>query len=132
MNTEELLAFILANVPNFLLPTTIGAGTAFHYTTHFEAINALGRFLGAFINEEMDRTQQQLISPPARDPNGVVFAYDGIDEAVKEGFGTQIIEIIFNSAIRASHGQEVALDGAPDTIIILASEITGFRFVRNA
>ena len=136
MNTDELLQFISTRVQNFTKPEIIHNGVAYHYTMHSNLIEASGRFLGAAITKEIDRTQDGVESIPAKEIDGLVFAYEDIEASKEEGFimpedkkKNKIYEIKFRTAIRANHQQEVDFSSAPPTIIVIASEITDFKIV---
>lgn len=126
MTASELLAHITTNVPVFENCTLLGEGKAFHYTTHLDAINAYGGFKGAPIDNDLDQTQGRVPSDPATHDPGVVFAYLDETETRAEGKNCDILEISFRAAVQATHSQEVTL-GAPDTILILNTDITGHR-----
>lgn len=125
--TAELLAeFIQINIPTFDNIKILGEGVAFHYTSHYDKIEANKKFLGAAIDINLDQTQITLPSPPATNDPGVVFAYIDEEEARAEG-GEKctIVNIRFNKAVQATHIQEATM-GAPDTILILTSDIVDF------
>lgn len=103
MNTEEFLIFIKKYVPTFNNPRIVGKGFAFHYTNHYELIEANKKLKGHPINQNIDKTQVTIPSKLATDENGVVFAYQDIEDAKEEGFGCDIIRIEYNSAIIATH-----------------------------
>lgn len=130
MSAEELKIFIETNIPTFQNLEIIENGTAYHYTSHYDKILELGKFLGAPIDENLDKTQITLISPPASSDPGVIFAYLDISAtkeegsaAKEEGFNCDIIEINFSEAVKATHIQEASI-GAPDTVLILNTDIT--------
>lgn len=125
MTSEELQDFIKTNIPTFDNFQIIENGIAYHYTSHFEKILAFGKFLGAPINNNLDQTQLTLVSKPATHDPGVVFAYLNIEDTKEEGFGCDVVEIEFKKALRATHTQEASI-GAPDTILIMTSEIVKF------
>ena len=136
MNTVELFQFISTKVKNFTNLEIIYNGVAYHYTMHSNFIEASGRYLGVAISEEIDRTQDGVESIPAKEIDGVVFAYEELEASKEEGFllkedkkKNKIYEITFRTAIRANHQQEVDFSGAPLTIIIIASEIIDFKIV---
>jgi hypothetical protein len=128
MTTEELLEFIRLNVPTFTNLRIIGHGVAYHYTDHYEAILQSGKLKGHPINENLDMTQNTIPSIPSIDEKGVLFAYLKLEDAKEEGFGCDILEVEFSSAILATHSQEATL-GAPDTVIILCENILSFKKV---
>ncbi|NQS97057.1 MAG: hypothetical protein HQ591_01240 [candidate division Zixibacteria bacterium] len=103
MNAEKLKTFIKNKIPTFDNVGVIGPGTAFHYTMHAEAILADGRFYGAPIDENLDKTQTSLVSKQAKADPGVVFAYELIEDAKEEGFGCKIFKIKYNKAVYAIH-----------------------------
>ena len=126
MTTAELANFINMNIPTFIGIELLETGKAYHYTPNSDAIFESGRFLGAPINNQLDKTQTQLYSPPAVSDPGVVFAYEQFEATNTEGFNCKIIEVRYATAIRAKHSQEAEL-GAPPTVIMLNTEITGFK-----
>ncbi len=149
MEAEELLEFLIDNVPNFVEPELIDEeGECYHYTGNWELIQVDEAFKGAPINNDLDQTQQALVSPPATDENGVVFAYDNLSDAKDEGIGLDIVKITYRKAIRALHESEDSLDesfinatkgtslegfldmnGAPPTLLILVADIIRFELV---
>ncbi len=148
MNTIELLEHIKQAVKNFKDPKIIESGRAYHYTSNWDLIKSTGKFLGAPIDENLDHTQSSLKSPPASNDPGVVFCYEEYEEAKEEGMGSQMIEIQFESAIKAMHGQEsdlgdltnaflsdlgaeVQLNHTPYTLLILTTCIKSFRVVEQ-
>jgi hypothetical protein len=126
MIAEELATFIARNVPTFRVLEVVGPGVGFHYTYYSDAIERSGRFFGAPIDEELDRTQFSLASVPAKHDPGVVFAYENFADAAEEGWGCEVYEIQYKKAVLASHMQEELL-GAPPTLLILTSEISSFK-----
>lgn len=80
------------NIPTFQNLEIIEAGIAYHYTSHYNKILELGKFLGAPIDKNLDKTQVTLISPPATNDPGVVFAYLDSSDAKEEGFGCDVVE----------------------------------------
>ncbi|MEI6347260.1 MAG: hypothetical protein WCP69_04850 [Bacteroidota bacterium] len=134
--TDELLRYIKTHVPNFSNPKIISSGVAYHYTMHSDLIQKDGRIKGRIIDENIDCSQNDFVSIPATENNGVVFAYESLVESKLEAFvlpeDKQRIKIIkndYNSAVYANHQQEVDYTGAPPTIIILAHEITNFQII---
>ncbi len=134
--TEDLLNYLVLNIPNFSNPKIIENGVAFHYTMHSDLILIDNQIKGVIIDANIDCTQHKLISTPATDINGVVFAYEDINDSIEEGFVLQseklinkIFRIEYESSIRADHVQEVAFSDAPPTIIILANKINRFEIV---
>ena len=114
----------------------LGAGSAFHYTVNGNAIDASGRFLGAPIDCNLDKTQLALQSPPATCDPGVVYAYLKVSDSVEEGFNCDIYEIQFREAVSAIHSQEQSMaamnpdfeaEAYPATIMILSSDIVNFK-----
>ena len=128
MNTQELSDYIRANIPTFQNIRIVGEGTAFHYTNHYLAIVEYGGFKGHSIDNNLDRTQMTIPSVPASDLQGVVFAYENLEDAIEEGWECDIIEISYSEAIIATHSQEALFD-APDTVIILCEYIRNFSKV---
>ncbi len=128
MTSQELAEFIQTAISTFTDVELLGAGKAYHYTNHAAAIVQSGRFLGAPIDAELDKTQNHLVSPPATADPGVVFAYEQFEVAKEEGFGCKIIEVNFSSAVRATHVQEAELD-APPAVLILNTEIASFNLM---
>ena len=110
MSTEELLEYLKKEVPTFTELEIVENGKAYHYTKHFDKIEKIGKFLGAEINSNLDKTQNSLISKPATNDPGVVFAYSNFSDAEEEGFDCDILEIEYNKAILANHSQENSLD----------------------
>ncbi len=129
MSADDIADFVRSHVRTFEGVEVLPTGTAFHYTHHGDAIQALGRFLGAPLTANLDRTQSTLRSPPATADPGVVFAYSDLSDAIEEGFGAEIIEVSFKCAVRATHSQEAALDSSAQlpTILICSSDISHFR-----
>ena len=146
METEELLEFIVKNVPNFENPELIEqAGECYHYTENWKSIKMDGAFKGAPVNEDLDRTQNmnfELVD------SGVVFGYDNIQDAQEEGLGCEIVKIRYRKAIRTLHKAEDSLGesfanaaigtpmeglidsgGAPQTLLILTEDIIDFELV---
>jgi hypothetical protein len=85
----------------------------------------------------------------ATELEGVVFAYEDLNDAREEGFGLDIIRIRYREAIKALHKAEDALGdftveaanksgiemtkgNTPYTILILTSDILTFEFVEKA
>jgi hypothetical protein len=128
MTTEELQDFIKTNIPTFDNFQIIENGIAYHYTSHLEKILGMGRLLGAPINIDLDQTQMTLVSKPATHDPGVVFGYLNIEDSKEEGFGCDIVKIEFRKALQVTHIQEASI-GAPDTILILTSEILKFMTI---
>ncbi|MFC1574855.1 hypothetical protein ACFL3Z_02125 [Gemmatimonadota bacterium] len=131
MTAKEIADFLRAQVPTFQDIEVLSTGRAFHYTPHADRIEAFGRFLGAPLTVNIDRTQDRPESPQATSDPGVVFAYAALSDAVEEGFNTEIFEISYQSAVRATHSQEAEL-GAPPTILISSSEISECRRLGRA
>ncbi len=145
MTTEELLHFVDHNVNVFTDKHIVRDGYCYHYTSHWDSINKNG-FLGALIDENLDKTQNEIYSPPAKSNPGVVFAYENIKDAREEGGGCDVIKIKYRSAISATHSQEAHLSNLvndslkkygiepdvtqhPKTILILNTEIIEFEKV---
>jgi hypothetical protein len=136
MTATQLKEFIEARVPTYKEVKVLGAGSAFHYTSNGDAIDASDKFLGAPIDDNLDRTQLALQSPPATCDPGVVYGYLKLSDSLEEGFGCDIFEIQFREAVSAIHSQEqsqaamnpdfVAAD-YPATILILTSDIIDFK-----
>lgn len=148
MNTEELLEYLKQEVKTFINLEIIEEGIAYHYTNHFSKIEKDKKFLGAEINKNLDKTQQELISKPATNDPGVVFAYENLEDAIEEGFDCDIIEIKYKKAISANHTQENELGnmvnsfltqlGDSDnfeedlkTILIINTEIISFQIIET-
>lgn len=56
MEVEELLEYLINNVPNFKNAELLeNEGECYHYTGNWEKIEAEGRFKGAPVNENLDR-----------------------------------------------------------------------------
>jgi hypothetical protein len=127
MDVEELLKFICSNIKTFASPTLIKNGVAYHYTNHYDKIIDSDGFLGAPIDENLDKTQITIPSKPATHSPGVVFAYLDEAESRREGFGCDIIMIKFKEAISATHAQEASLGQVPNTILILNTDIQCFE-----
>jgi hypothetical protein len=107
MDTNYLLKFIVEKVPTFENPTLLDSeGVAYHYTSHWDKIQAFGKFLGAKIDEDLDRTQLTPISPPAKDDPGIVFAYENEAEAREEADGLDVVKIRYRKAVKAFHSHE--------------------------
>lgn len=73
MNIRISQEFICNKIPKFqdieLLDTE---GIAYHYTPHWDKIQAKGKFLVAKVAENLDSTQKNLISAPASPDNNSV------------------------------------------------------------
>jgi hypothetical protein len=141
MTAVQLLAFIEQRIPTFTDLNLLGAGCAFHYTANANAIDASGKFFGAPIDENLDKKQTALHSPPATSDPGVVFGYLKPSDAVEEGFGCEIYEIHFREAVSCIHSQEDAFSAEhaegepfdyPPTIMILTSDIMHFKRLGHA
>ena len=146
MAADELLLFLIENIPNFHNPTLIQEqGICYHYTQRWSEINEEG-FKGAPINLDLDRTQ--LVGSPIVE-KGVVFAYENIEHAKDEGLGMQIVKIKYNRCLRALHLGEDSLggsfanaaigtdleglldsSGAPDTLLILVEDIIDYELTQ--
>lgn len=136
MTATELKEFLGARVPTYADVKVLGAGSAFHYTANSDAIDATGKFFGAPIDENLDKTQEIIPSPAATCDPGVVYGYLKLSDSVEEGFDCDIYEIRFCEAVSAIHSQEremaamnpdfVAAD-YPATVLILTSDIVEFR-----
>ncbi|PCJ86744.1 MAG: hypothetical protein COA57_05910 [Flavobacteriales bacterium] len=131
MTAEELRDFISSNILTFDNLKIIENGVAYHYTTHFDKIEKTGKFLGAPIDKNLDQTQVTLPSKPATNDLGVVFAYLDEEETRDEGCDCDIVEIEFTKALKATHVQEATL-GAPDTILILNTDIKNYKNITGA
>jgi len=136
MTAGQLKEFIEARVPTYTDVQALGAGSAFHYTANADAIDATGKFFGAPLDGNLDKTQITLHSPPATCDLGAVYAYLKLSDSVEEGFGCEIYEIRFHEAVSAIHSQEKALSAMnpdfvaadyPATILILTSDIIDFK-----
>ena len=130
MKVTELKNFVLNNVHTFDHLKIIKNGVAYHYTSYYDKIEKAGRFLGAPIDKNLDQTQLTIPSKQATCTPGVVFAYLDKKDAEEEGFDCDIIEIEFCNALQATHVQEVTL-GAPDTILIINTDIKKFKKITN-
>jgi hypothetical protein len=128
MNIHELLKFLTCYVPIFSNSRISENNKAYHYTNHFDKISEAGHLNGAPINKELDYTQKNIPSIPAKDSKGVVFAYQSIEDAKEEGFGCDILEIEYDKAIITTHKQEADL-GAPETVLILCEDIIKYKKV---
>jgi len=129
---QKLLDVLRSGRTVFEKVEIVGPGTAYHYSPHGAALVASGRFLGASVNEDIDRTQQSSVeSPPATDPQGVVFAYEDEADAREEGFGCEIFRIDYRRAVKAVHSQEDALlaAAASRTVLIVAGDIERFESI---
>jgi hypothetical protein len=126
MTAHELAAHLLKNVSTFRQPRVIGPGVAYHYSPHRMLIESTGCFLGAPLDTNLDFTQSELVSAPAKHDPGVVFAYVERGDAADEGFGCELFELRYRAAVLAEHIQEAAL-GAPETVLILTSDIESFE-----
>ncbi len=106
-SSADLATYIKRNVPGFEQVTLLGPGNGFHYTTHWLQIERTGRFLGAPISAGLHQTQKTSdVSPPAVDPNGIVFAYEDLAKSKEEGRGQQVIRLRYYSAVRAMQPAE--------------------------
>lgn len=131
--TENLGRF-LAKIGAFQKIKVIDAGKAYHYSPHGALIRAAGTFKGVPVGTWLVATQAGPASPPANDPNGVVFAYPSIQAAVDEGRGPgmEVFELQFRRAVSAIHLNDNAnrlaagLSGGPQFLVI-ASEIVSFE-----
>ena len=153
MVIEELIDYLLSNVPNFQNPEIIENGECYHYTPHWDIIQNDGRFKGAPIDANLDITQNVSgINTPATEENGVVFGYENIEHVKEEGPGLQIVKIKYKKAISASQNaensddemwesalKEAGSDIDPsifkserkNTILILAEDIIEFEPINN-
>lgn len=146
MDIYQLKHYLIESVPNFSNPEVIDTeGEYFHYTPHWELIKSDGQFKGALINENLDCTQDAIVSKPAVEKLGVVFAYENFKNAKEEGFGCDIVKIRSSKAIRTMQSQENLLGeltkkilqdsfnddntkvSTPPTILILTSDIIDFN-----
>ncbi len=129
---QELMDLIQSGKTSFVNPQELPAGKAFHYTQHKEAIENKG-FLGRKLGNDIGYTQDKLVSDPATEPDGLVYAYEDINDALDEGgagaTNTDIFEISYSKAIRAIHAKEAQEYEAPPTVLIMAPDITGFKFI---
>lgn len=134
MDANTIASYLKQAVPTFEGVEVAGPGVAYHYTVHADAIESLGRFLGAPLTPDLDRTQNTTAPNVARSDPGVVFAYDDLSEAAEEGdaaryvYGreAEVVEIHYSGAVRATHVQEASL-GAPPTLLISTAEIIRFK-----
>lgn len=150
MNILELKDFILKNVPNFIEVENLESeGECFHYTNHWSKIQKSKKFKGAKIDSDLDQTQNIEHLGEAKEDEGVVFAYEKLQDARDEGFGLDIIKIKFRKALKAMHKAEFELGNlakqealkkgvdlgdinTPQTIMILATDIISFEYVEKA
>jgi hypothetical protein len=137
MTTGELCTFVREQVPGFSEPTIEMAGSGYHYTCHTKNILTAGVFLGVPITSNLISTQRSAVSTPARDSDGIVFAYPSLQKTAEMGLGQEIFRIDFRSGISAFHTHERELErkhGLIDsrTLLILASEIVRFEFLGSA
>ena len=136
MTATQLREFIESRVQTYTDVKVLGAGSAFHYTANADAIDATGKFFGAPIDENLDKTQITLHSPMAKSDPGVVYGYLKLSDSMEEGFGCEIYEIRYHEAVSAIHSQEKVLSAMssggevtdyPATILILTSDIIDFK-----
>lgn len=118
---EQLLLYVLQNIPNFIDVQLLGPGSAYHYTQFAQMTPAT--ILGAPVTPNLDFTQQQIPSPAATHDPGVVFGYANQQAAVDESHGDPVKKLDYSAAVQATHAQEAGL-GAPPTILIINREIT--------
>lgn len=131
MDNVELAKYIENNIPTFINIRIVNEGVAYHYTSHSEAIINSGGFLGHTIDNNLDKTQFTLVSIPASDPNGVVFGYAKIEDAIEEGYDCDIFKITYSNAVIATHSQEASLlYGAPESTLILCTNIISFEKIK--
>jgi len=128
VTAKELLKFIQEHIPTFADARIVGPGKGYHYTSHFGSIKESGKFLGAPMDKNLDKTQVTWKSPPAKHDPGVVFAYPELRSAREEASGDPILEIEFLEAVLAVHVQEASCGGGP-TLLIPNRNIDGFRQV---
>lgn len=148
MNISELLEYLTQKVPNFENPEILFDGECYHYTPHWHKIKEQNKFKGAKINADLDQTQTSVISNEATESEGVVFAYEDINDSREEGFGLDIVKIRYKTAIKALHKGEKALgnlsideakklggempeNNTPLTLLILTSDISSFELVEK-
>lgn len=132
MSAEELKIFISENIPTFQNIKIIENRVAYHYTSHYDKLVNSGKFLGAPINKELDKTQLSVPSKPATSDPGVVFAYQNLYETIEEGENCDIIKIYFSQALQATHIQENVSSEDRDTILILNTDIKRFKKIVDA
>ncbi|MDA9554919.1 hypothetical protein N9R54_01675 [Pelobium sp.] len=150
MNASELYSFLIKEVPNFENPEIIlDEGECYHYTPHWQKIKEQNKFKGAKIDCNLDQTQMINYLGEATELEGVVFAYEDLNDAREEGFGLDIIKIRYRAAIKALHKAEDALGdftveaanklgiemtkgNTRYTILILTSDILTFEFIEKA
>jgi len=139
LEIEELFIFIKNKVPNVANLEIVKNGAGYHYTMHKDCIERDGKFLGRLIDEDLDRTQQAVVSTKATDENGIVYAYPELSHTVDEGkYGNcHIYEINYSSAIAGHHQQEVEFARTvgievPKTLFIPALNITEFKLLGRA
>jgi hypothetical protein len=135
MHAEDVKEFIRREVPTFGNISILGPGMAYHYTIHAELIESSGRFLGAALTMDLDRTQDPNVPRIATSDPGVVFAYRDIAEAAEEGDAAalaypgaspELFCIHYVAAVEATHLQEAQL-GASPTLLIASIDIESFE-----
>jgi len=137
MNSNELKIFIENKIPTFTdVKLLDGAGFAYHYTPHKDKIIKSGKFLGAPIDINLDKTYEKIDPEPAKHDPGVVFGYPNLEITKKLGkYGKcDFFEIEYKSAVSAIHDHErklgeIAGIETPPTICILTNDIIGFRII---
>jgi hypothetical protein len=144
-SSADLAAYIKRNIPGFEQVTLLGPGSGYHYTTHWLEIAKTGKFFGAPISAALHQTQKTSDpSPPAADPNGIVFAYEDLAKSKEEGRGQQIIRLRYYSAVWAMQAAEarnleklnrLGFAGYTflirPTLLILAVEVDEYRLVEE-
>ncbi len=137
METKDLLEFIKLSVPNLIETEIVLSDKGYHYTMHSDSIERMGTFLGRPVDEDMDRSQNSIISIKATDEKGVVCAYPDLPSAVEEGKhkDCHVYEIYFSEAVSAYHRQEKEFAQSfgnldvPKTLFVLAHKITSFKML---
>lgn len=150
MRIIDLYTFLIKNVPNFVDPEILNReGECYHYTAHWNKIQESKILKGAKINTDLDQTQKINYLGEATEMEGVVFAYESINDTREEGFGLDIIKIHYKNAIRALHkaedelgdfsveealklGIEITKTETPKTLLILTSDILTFEYIEKA
>jgi hypothetical protein len=150
MDIIDLHAFLIKKIPNFSDPEILKSqGECYHYTPHWSKIQQSNIFKGAKINEDLDQTQKIHYLGEATEIEGVVFAYESLEDAREEGFGLDIIKISYKTAIKALHkaedelgeltiqaalklGIEMPKNETPRTLLILTTDIISFEHVEKA
>jgi hypothetical protein len=133
LELEQRIAHLAELARVFTEREVLGPGCGYHYTQHYDTIRGTGQFFGAPVNGCLGATQPGLVSRPATDPDGVIFAYqtvDGLRTAPDPPLGWEspdmpachVIRLYFKSAVRAWHAGDRGVEGEKQ-LLVPVSEI---------